>query len=303
MSAEFAAELARWGPDRHYDAVSLADARAYCRRLALTHYENFSVASLFVPRRLLRHFQHVYAYCRWSDDLADETTNGDGKRLLDWWRSELLACFDGRPRHPVLVALTETIQLFEIPAHPFLNLLTAFQQDQVIKSYETFSDLLAYCKYSANPVGRIVLYLGECHDEERGQLSDHICTALQLANFWQDVSRDYKIGRVYVPQEDCRRFGYSLSNRQVTPEFCALMEFEVNRTRELFQQGTPLVYMMPHDLRVQIELFIRGGLAILRKIERQNYDVWSWRPKLSKLDKAMLIAKVVGRRWRAGATA
>lgn len=305
MAKDFAAELARWGPDSAYEPVSLRDARAYCRRLALSHYENFSVASMFVPRRLLQHFHNVYAYCRWADDLADETAGGpEAIRLLEWWRSELRSCYSGRPRHPVLVALRETIAKFEIPAEPFLDLLHAFEQDQIQKSYETYADLLDYCRNSANPVGRLVLYVGECHDAERGQLSDHICTALQLTNFLQDVARDYEKGRIYIPRDDCARFNYpSISFRRTTPEFRALMRFQVDRTRELFQCGVPLIKVMPRDLRIQIELFIRGGLAILRKIERQDYDVWSRRPKLSKLEKAVLIAKVVGRRWREGATA
>jgi squalene synthase HpnC len=306
MPSDFATELARWGPQRDYTAPSLRDARAYCRRLALTHYENFSVASLFVPRRLLRHFHNVYAYCRWADDLADETSGDAAIDLLAWWRRELLACYDGSPRHPVLVALQETILQFGIPAQPFLDLLTAFEQDQRVHSYATYAELLDYCRNSANPVGRLVLFLGECHNEERGQFSDRICTALQLANFWQDVTRDLDIGRVYLPDEDRRRFEYAdddLHARRATPAFRELIAFQVQRTRELFHTGLPLVKLVPRELRVQIELFARGGVAILRKIERQNYDVLSKRPKLSKLDKAALMARVIGRRWRAGVSA
>ncbi len=307
MPSDFATELARWGPQRDYAAPCVRDARAYCRRLALTHYENFSVASLFVPRRLLRHFHNVYAYCRWADDLADETSSGDkALELLAWWRSGLLACYDGSPRHPVLVALQETIQHFDIPSQPFLDLLTAFEQDQRVHSYESYDELLNYCHYSANPVGRLVLYLGECHDEWRGEFSDRICTALQLANFWQDVSRDLDIDRVYLPEEDRRRFDYGddeLRARRFTPAFRELMAFQVKRTRGLFLAGLPLVQMVPVELRMQIELFARGGLAILRKIEQQDYDVWSKRPRLSKLDKATLMARAIGRRWRAAVTA
>jgi squalene synthase HpnC len=296
----FAAELARWGPTARYDPPPLGDARAYCRRLALTHYENFSVASVFVPRRLLRHFHNVYAYCRWADDLADETAGGrETETLLDWWRGELLACYDGKPRHPVFVALRETVRQFSIPSQPFLDLLVGFEQDQRIKSYTTYDELLGYCRYSANPVGRLVLYMGECHDEVRGRLSDDICTGLQLANFWQDVARDLDIGRVYIPEEDRRRHGLDDSSfraRRATPEFRALMKDLVTRTRHLFHRGLPLVRLVPPDLRVQVELFARGGLAILRKIERQGYDVWSRRPRLAKWEKAMLIAGVAGRR-------
>jgi squalene synthase HpnC len=307
MATDFAADLARWGPHRSYDPVPLADARAYCRQLALTHYENFSVASLFVPRRLLRHFHHVYAYCRWADDLADETPGGpDALRLLDWWQSELLACYDGTPRHPVLVALQETVRQFDIPPAPFLDLLQAFQQDQIKKRYDTMVELLDYCRCSANPVGRIILYLGACHDAQRGTLSDHICTALQLTNFWQDVARDAALGRIYVPKELMQRFGVddtSILARRDTPETQALIQHLVHETRDRFHQGLPLIRLMPRDLKMQVELFARGGLAILRKIEQHNYNVLARRLTLSKVDKAVLMAKVLGRRWRVGATA
>ena len=231
----------------------LRRARAYCRRITLGHYENFSVASLLLPRRLLRHFHAVYAYCRWADDLADEA--GGGERALDllaWWRDQLLACYDGRPTHPVLIALQPTIRRFQIPPDPFLDLLHAFEQDQRVKRYQTFEQLLDYCCCSANPVGRLVLYLGEVFDEKRAALSDSICTALQLANFWQDVSRDFDIGRVYLPQEDRRRFGYGdddFGARRFTPAFAQLMRFEVDRTRSLFLRGQPLIELMPTDLR------------------------------------------------------
>ena len=182
----------------------------YCRRLARSHYENFSVASWFLPQRLRQHFFNVYAYCRISDDLGDEI--GDpmaSLQLLDQWEAELNACYDSSPRHPVFVALAETVRRFEIPKHEFADLLTAFRQDQRIARYETFDDLLGYCRYSANPVGHLVLYLCGYHDAERQKLSDYTCTALQLANFWQDVSADFSKGRIYLPLEDLRRFGVS----------------------------------------------------------------------------------------------
>jgi squalene synthase HpnC len=272
---------------------TLAEARRYCRRLAHTHYENFTVASLLLPRRLLRHFHAVYAYCRWADDLADETGGGQhALDLLDWWRQELLGCYAGQPRHPVMIALAETIHRFRIPPEPFLDLLLAFEQDQRQKRYRTFDDLLGYCRYSANPVGRLVLHLCECFDEEKALLSDHICTALQLANFWQDVARDLLIDRVYLPEEDRVRFGYpdeDLYQRRFTPAFADLMRFEVDRTRQLFHRGMPLLEQVPADVRPDIELFVRGGLAICRKIERIGYDVWRQRPKLSRLEKASLL--------------
>jgi squalene synthase HpnC len=298
----FAADLARLGPSSRYGPVGLATARAYCSQLTRGHYENFTVASLLLPRRLLRHFHAVYAYCRWADDLADEA--GGGARalnLLRWWREELLRCYDGKARHPVMIALAGTIEHFRIPPTPFLDLLYAFEQDQLIKRYSTYEQLLGYCRYSANPVGRLVLYLCESFDEPRAQFSDHVCTGLQLANFWQDVGRDLDIGRVYLPAEDCRRFGYPESDlraRRFTPAFASLMHFEVERTRALFHAGLPLVERMPAEVRTDIDLFIRGGLAILRRIEDYRYNVWQARPVLSRWQKAALFGGALWRRMR-----
>jgi squalene synthase HpnC len=300
MQTDFARELARYGPDRLRAPVSRRDARAYCSRLARTHYENFTVASLLLPRRLLRHFHAVYAYCRWADDLADEAGGGaEALALLRWWREELMRCYEGQPRHPVMVALHETVRRYSIPPQPFLDLLFALEQDQLVKRYRTYEQLLDYCKHSANPVGRLVLYLCEAHDAECVALSDHICTALQLANFWQDVARDLDIGRVYLPEEDRERFGYSeaeLLNRRYTPAFVELMRYEVDRTRDLFYRGMPLLDLVPLAVQPDIDLFLRGGLAILRKIERQRYNVWKARPALAKWEKAALLSGVLLKR-------
>jgi squalene synthase HpnC len=294
MSLDFAAELARLGPDQCPPAYTLAAARRYCGRLAQNHYENFSVATLLLPRRLLRHFHAVYAYCRWADDLADETGGGErALRLLDWWRRELLRCYRGEAHHPVMLALRETIRRFQIPPRPFLDLLVAFEQDQKVKRYPTYAALLEYCRYSANPVGHLVLYLCEAYTPENAQLADHICTGLQLANFWQDVARDLDIDRVYLPAEDRARFGYpdaDLEARRFTPAFEQLMRFEVERTRQLFARGMPLLHRIPDDVRVDIELFIRGGQAILRKIEQCQYNVWETRPVLTRWEKTGLLA-------------
>jgi squalene synthase HpnC len=301
MHNGFDLELQRWGPDAHPAAPSRGQARAYCANLARTHYENFSVASLLLPRRLVPHFHHIYAYCRWADDLGDET--GGGQRALDllaWWRDELRRCYDGSPRHPVMVALRETITRFAIPPQPFLDLIAAFEQDQRVREYDTFEQVVGYCRNSANPVGQLVLYLCECHDATRAELSDKICTGLQLANFWQDVARDLDIGRIYLPGEDRARFGYGeddLQARKFTPAFAELMRFEVDRARQLFVEGLPLVEMVPADVQTDIELFARGGLAILRKIEEVGYDVWKARPVLSKREKVSLMLGVWGRRW------
>jgi squalene synthase HpnC len=302
MSNVFTEELARFGPQRAYPPPCRADAQVYCSRLARTHYENFSVASALLPRHLLRHFHTVYAYCRWADDLADEAGGGEhALSLLRWWREELLDCYRGQPHHPVFVALQDTIRRFDIPTQPFLDLLSAFEQDQLIKRYDTFQQLLGYCRCSANPVGRLVLYLCRAFDDERARLSDSICTGLQLANFWQDVARDLGIGRVYLPREDREHFGYTdedLVARRFTPAFVELMRFEVDRARELFVRGKPLIPRVPEAMQTDIELFVQGGLAILRKIEQQGYNVWANRPALARWEKGMLLVAALWRRFR-----
>src|SRR3954447_6033898 len=248
-------------------APSLDDAYAYCERLARSHYENFSVATWFLPKRLRQHFYNVYAYCRISDDLGDETGDREASlQLLDEWESELNACYEGNPRHPVFVALAGTVREFDIPKQTFADLLTAFRQDQKLTRYETFGDLLGYCRYSANPVGHLVLYLCGYHDSERQQLSDYTCTALQLANFWQDVSADYEKGRIYLPQEDLRNHGVAesdIANNNNSPQFLEMMRFEVQRAREWFDRGLPLIEQVSRELAIDIELFSRGGQEIL----------------------------------------
>jgi squalene synthase HpnC len=279
-------------PDR---APSEAEAREFCRRLARSHYENFSVASWFLPERLRQHFFNVYAYCRISDDLGDEVGDTAASlQLLDQWESELDACYDGNPRHPVFVALAETVRKFEIPKHEFVDLLTAFRQDQNVSRYETFNDLLGYCKFSANPVGHLVLYLCGYRDSGRQHLSDCTCTALQLANFWQDVSADFAKGRIYLPLEDLRRFGVSedvIRDRENTSAFREMIKFEVERAREWFRQGLPLIANVKRELAIDIELFSRGGQEILNAIERQNYAVLGRRPAISKTRKLALVAR------------
>jgi squalene synthase HpnC len=303
MQNGFGTDLALYGPDCKHAAPPLHAAQAYCRRLARGHYENFSVASLLVPRRLLCPFHAVYAYCRWADDLGDETGGGQqALDLLQWWREQLLDCYHGSPRHPVMVALSDTIRRFHIPPEPFLDLLLAFEQDQHVKNYQTFNQLLDYCRYSANPVGRLVLYLCESNTPENAGFSDCICTGLQLANFWQDVARDLDIGRVYLPEEDRRRFGFSdgdLQARRFTPQFAELLRFEVGRTRGLFQRGLPLTERMPPDVRADIELFVHGGLAILRKVERQGFNVLASRPALGKWEKLALVGDAALRKLKA----
>jgi squalene synthase HpnC len=296
---DFQQQLVTWGPQAVYSPPALGEAERYTQKLALSHYENFSVVSWLLPKELHQHFFNVYAYCRWADDLGDET--GDPQlslKLLDWWEQELEACYQQQPRHPVFVALQPTINAFQIPREPFRDLLSAFRQDQTIQSYETFADLRDYCRRSADPVGRLVLHLCRQHRPETVVLSDSICTGLQLANFWQDVARDAQIGRCYLPREDRVRFGYSdadLAAGITNPAFVALLKFEVARAREFLQQGLPLRDFLPKKVRMDIDLFAQGGLKILDKIEAAGYRVWEQRPTVTKWEKLKLFA---GCWWR-----
>jgi squalene synthase HpnC len=278
-------------------APSLAEARAWCKQLAETHYENFHVASWFLPEALRPHFHSIYAYCRVSDDLGDEVgSTAAALALLDFWGRELDACYEGRATHPVFVALSETIRACGIPKEPFADLLTAFRQDQTVTRYETIDEVLAYCHYSANPVGRLVLYACGEVSEENFRLSDATCSALQLANFWQDVRVDWAKDRVYIPQAEMRRFGVSdatIASGVATKELRALLRFEVDYARSLFQQGLPLIGRVNRDLALDLDLFSRGGLEILRAIERRDYDVLSARPAIGKRTKLALALRAV----------
>lgn len=300
MSSIASNGLSGWGalpPEYSIPTVapSLEEAREYCRKLATHHYENFSVATWFLPKRLRQHFYNVYSYCRISDDLGDEVGDTNASlQLLAEWEEELNACYAGSPRHPVFVALAETVQTFGIPKHEFSDLLAAFRQDQTVTRYKTFSDLLGYCKNSANPVGHLVLYVCGYKDAERQSLSDFTCTALQLANFWQDVSLDYAKGRIYLPLEDLHRFAISeddIAHQRNTVAFLEMMKFEVERAREWFRQGLPLVQKVDRELAIDIELFSRGGQEILNAIEQQGYAVLGRRPTISKSRKLALVAR------------
>jgi len=292
-------EPALWDGSLPANPPSVEEARRYCESLARRHYENFHVATRLLPDRLRAHFYPVYAYCRWADDLGDET--GDPARsllLLDRWEEELDACYRGEARHPVFVALRGTIEQCQIPPEPFRDLITAFRQDQVKTRYQTYDEVLGYCRYSANPVGRLVLYVCGYRDPERQRLSDLTCTALQLTNFWQDIVRDYKIGRIYIPLDAMARHGYSESDLAAgcsDERFRNLLRELIERTRDLFEQGLSLISLVDNRLALDIELFSRGGMEILRLIERRNYDVLSRRPFLDSADKALLFAATLAR--------
>jgi squalene synthase HpnC len=272
---------------------TLEEARAYCRRLATTHYENFHVASWFLPARLRPHFHSIYAYCRIADDLGDEVGNREQSlALLDLWGRELNACYRGEARHPVFVALAETVRACDIPQEPFADLLVAFRQDQNILRYPSMDDVLDYCRYSANPVGRLVLYACGYRTPEMFLLSDFTCTALQLANFWQDIHSDYERGRIYLPLHDMQKYGVdegTIARREPTAAFRELVRQEVGYTRQLFINGLPLIDMVDRELALDLDLFSRGGLEILHAIERRQYDVLTTRPTISKARKLGLL--------------
>jgi squalene synthase HpnC len=274
-------------------AYTPEEARAYTRWLATHHYENFHVVSFLLPKRLHQDFYNVYSYCRWADDLGDEIGNpAESLRLLAWWRAELDAMYAGRAAHPVFVALMPTVRKHGIPREPFADLVQAFVQDQTVTRYRTWDDLFGYCRYSANPVGRLVLYLCGYSDIERQRLSDATCTALQLANFWQDVTVDLLKDRVYIPLEVMTRHGYTIDDlyaRRFTPACREVMHEVVNRARELFDLGLPLTGKVGRRLALDIDLFSRGGMRVLDKIKQQGYNVLAARPAISKPERVGLL--------------
>jgi len=276
----------------------VAAAYAWCTKLARSHYENFTIASWLMPRQMRRHVHAIYAFARIADDFADEQHS---LARLDEWQRELELAYDGAPRHPVMVALADTVKRFAIPPDPFLDLLTAFRSDVNFRGFETMADLLGYTRCSANPVGRLVLYLFGFRDPERQRLSDLICTGLQLANFWQDVAIDIAKGRIYFPRQDMEQYSVTdadLREGRVTAEFIELMRHEVLRAREMLLAGSALSTLVGPDLRRDVLMFAGGGLAILRAIERARYDVFHARPKLTRLDYLRLGWHAVGGRLR-----
>jgi squalene synthase HpnC/squalene synthase HpnD len=279
------------------DGCAPEQAQAYTRWLATHHYENFNVASWLLPKELHQHFYNLYAYCRWADDLGDEIPGRErALELLDWWERELNACYEGRPSHPVFVALRETIVAKDVPKQPFADLLKAFRQDQVVKRYPTWDAVLDYCVYSANPVGRLVLYLCGYRDEERQRLSDSTCTALQLANFWQDVSRDLEIGRIYIPLDRATAHGLSeqdIVGRKFDARYVSLMKELMEYTRVLFEKGMPLAKKVEGKLSVDLEMFSRGGLAVLGAIEAMGYDTLHRRPEVSKVKQVGMLGRAL----------
>jgi squalene synthase HpnC len=278
---------------------SLDDSISYTRWLATHHYENFHVVSFLLPKRLHQDFYNVYSFCRWADDLGDEIGDkSESLRLLGWWRGELDAMYAGQMQHPVFRALRGTVQKYGIPKQPFERLIRAFVQDQSVPRYQNWEGVLDYCVYSANPVGHLVLYLCGYNDAERQRLSDATCTALQLANFWQDVTVDLLKDRVYIPLEVLSRNTYTVEElfaRRMNENFRQVMIEVVARARELFLEGLPLARQVDRRLGIDLDLFSRGGMRVLKKIEQQNYDVLSRRPAVSKLERVQLLLASVAR--------
>lgn len=269
-------------------------AYRYCGELAREHYENFPVGSMMIPKSYRSSLHSIYAFARIADDIADEGNLTPPDRLgkLDDWQLQLDECFQGRASHPAFIALAETVRMCNIPRKPFDDLLIAFRMDVTRQRFRTFEELLHYCRHSADPVGRLVLYVFGAAKNSTFHLSDHLCTGLQLANFWQDVSVDLAKGRVYIPLEDFEQFGYTerdLIQRVADERFRRLIEYQVSRTRKFFELAKPIMSLVSPALRTELSFTWRGGLTILNKIERSGFDVLSHRPSIGLIDKVRIL--------------
>lgn len=288
-------DLSRYGPEQSIPPMALDEAFAYCRNLAQSHYENFSVVTRLVPARIRPHLASIYSYCRWTDDLADEMDHPDQSRqLLDWWRTQLDACFQGQATHPVFVALRQTITQYDMQPEPFSDLLSAFLQDQSTFRYPSDAELLAYCRRSANPVGRLVVQLARLSSPQTIEWSDSICTGLQLANFCQDIRLDALRGRVYWPADRHQKWRVeadSLRRDAPSPEMLQGAREWTRDARGFLIAGLPLVQQGPLWFARSVQLFARGGLLILRNIDAQQGDVWSRSITVSKGQKLQLMIR------------
>jgi squalene synthase HpnC len=310
VSETTAAQHALLGAPPEYltplDRPTLEEAQMWCRELASSHYENFHVATWFLPRKVRPYFESIYAYCRVADDLGDEVADPVvAMRLLDAWGSMLDECYDTpeRSMHPVFVALHKTVRECDMPRELFADLLHAFRMDQVKTEYDSWDELLEYSHYSANPVGRLVLWVCGYRTEALGLLSDKVCTALQLANFWQDVVEDAERGRRYIPADAMVRFGVDegqILGRVFTPEFGAMIESLVVRTRAMLREGGAVSGHVDRELAVTLDLFRNGGEAILDGITTQDFDVLRGRPVVSKAKKMLLLAGALIGKMRSG---
>ena len=281
--------------------VSTADAYAFCERLAREHYENFPVASILLPKRMRPHIAAIYAFARTADDFADEPGREPQARLrlLDEFELRLRAAATGAGPAPddlIFIALRDTIERCRLPVQLFSDLLSAFRQDVVVNRYQTWAEIDDYCRRSANPVGRLVLRVAGVHSDIADRASDAVCTALQLANFWQDFGRDWTNGRLYVPLEEVRRHGASegdLEATAMTEPWKSTMRTCVARTHALFAQGRPVADHVTGRLRLELRATWLGGVRILEKVEALGYDTLHRRPKLTVADAARIAAGVV----------
>ncbi len=291
------ADLQRYGPSSTNPPMELELAKKYCKSLVRRHYENFSVASLLVPALIRQDFYNIYAYCRWSDDLADEIANpADSLQLLKWWRSELRDCFSGKAKHPVFVALKETIVNHSLTMENFEHLLDAFVQDQSVTRYRSQLEVLEYCRGSANPVGRILLQLARVKDAKAMTLSDRICSGLQIANFCQDIRQDALKGRVYLPKDLWKRFEVKESEilaGKASDNLRFAVKVWVDLARINLVSGLPLVQLTPRWMARDIQLFARGGLTILDNIARANFNVWDQPIEVTKKQKLALLLRAI----------
>ena len=266
----------------------------YCESLAKSNYENFFIGTLFLPRKVIKHFHSIYAYCRMIDDFGDEFS-GESNNYLNYAEEQLYLCYKGKPDSLIFHALYQTICEFDIPISLFEDLIEANRIDQYKNRYNTFSDLLMYCEKSANPVGRLVLYILGFTESKCFELSDFTCTALQLTNFWQDVQEDYILrDRIYIPLDDMKSFKYNeqqLWNSEYNQSFMKLMEFQIDRTSGYFSRGIELLDYISGKSRIEIAMFNLGGLGVLEKIKKRKYNIFLGRPKLSRLDKTVLLLK------------
>jgi len=310
MGGEIISEKIDWGEHSiandgvflaGYDTrQNIAEAESWCAEIANAHYENFVVTNWFTPDSMKQHINNIYAFCRYGDDLGDDAPFDDDDRwkLLDAWEKDLERAAEndwtGNPRHPILLAIQRTAREKKIPKEPFWRLIQAFKMDQRKKRYDDFDDLKAYCILSADPVGHLFLYVYGHDDELLRSLSDHTCTALQLANHWQDVTRDLEQDRIYMPISSMRAHGYSLEdyrNKVVDDRWRSLMRSEVDRAQAEFDAGKELWSKCEPHLAVDLMMFTMGGEAVLAAIRRQRYDTWTKRPRVAKWRQIIMLIK------------
>lgn len=275
------------------DKKILDDAFKYCEKITRNHYENFPVASLLIPYEKRPYIQCIYSFARIADDFADEDNLTKEQRLflLDEWENKLQMCYQGKAEHPVFIALNETVSKLNIPIELLQNLIVAFKMDVIKNRYQNFNELLDYCNYSANPVGRLVLLVFGYNDDKLFKLSDSICTALQLTNFCQDVKVDLQKNRVYLPEDEMLLNNYSydeLFKNVYNQNFINLMTMQVSRAKSMFYDGVDLIDFVDKDLQLELKLVWLGGMSVLKKIKKNRYNVFSQNIKLNLFDKIII---------------